>query len=144
MVQLSTKLRIMSLVLALTIISLGDSYGADWKLLTKSKMFLLYYDKQSITYPLNDVVRVWVATYPSEDMINSIEEKYGEKYGALSYWYELVEIHCRHRRTRVISQECYSSGGADIGSFYRDLPTRWGNIRPSDIRATQILEGLCK
>jgi len=142
--QLSTKLRIMSLVFALIIISLSDSYGADWKLLTKSKMFLLYYDKQSITYPLNDVVRVWVATYPSEDVINSIEEMYGEKYGALSYWYELAEIHCRHRRARVISQECYSSGGAYIGSFYRDLPTPWGNIHPSDIRATRLLEGLCK
>jgi hypothetical protein len=123
---------------------LGDSYGADWILLSKSRRFLLYYDKQSITYPLNDVVRVWVATYPSENVINRIEEMYGEKYGALKYWYELAEIHCRRRGVRVISQESYSSDGAYIGSFYRELPTPWMQIQPSDIRATRLLEGLCK
>jgi hypothetical protein len=139
-----TKWRIVFLVFGLTIISMGDLYGADWKLLSKSRRGLFYYDKQSITHPVNDIVRVWVAFYPSEDVISSTEETFGEKFGALSYWYELAEIHCRRRRVRVISQECYSSDGAYLGSFYSRFPTPWSEIEQWNIRATQLLEGLCK
>jgi hypothetical protein len=144
MAQFSRKLRIAILVLGLTIISIGEAYGADWKLLSNSKRGRFYYDKQSITQPVNDVVRVLLAFYPSEDVISSVEETYGEKFWALSYWYELAEIHCRKRRVRVISQECYSSDGAYIGSFYSRFPTPWSEIEQWNIRATQHLEGLCK
>jgi len=147
MAQLSTKLRIMSLALALTIISLGDLYGADWKVLSESKRGLFYYDRDSFTHPANDVVRAWVAVYPSENLISRIEDLFGDKFGALGYWLELVEINCRKRIISLRSQECYSSDGAYIGSFFGKFPTLWQQIERLDIEwsvlGTQLLEGLC-
>ena len=125
MAQLSTKLRIISLVLALTIISLGDLYGADWKVLSGSKRGLFYYDGDSFTRPANDIVRVWVAVYPSENSILHIEELFGDKFEALGHWLGLVEINCRRRIIRLKSQECYSSDGTYIGSFFSRFPTSW-------------------
>ncbi len=144
MTQLSTKLGIMSLVLAFTIISLGDLYGADWRLLSKSKRGVYYYERETIERPLTDVVRVWVAFYPSEDVIPVFEILFGERYAALSYSYELVEVHCKKRIVRVISQECYSSDGAYIGSIYSRLPTPWRDIQKWDIGTSRVLETLCK
>ena len=150
MTQLSAKLGIMSLVLALTIIPLGDLYGgADWKLLSESKRGLFYYDLDSFTRPANDIVRVWVAVYPSENSIILIEELFGEKFEALSYWLGLTEIHCRKKSIRLKSQECYSSDGAYIGSFFSRFPTPWQEIEAASMQwnvlgAQLLLEGLCK
>jgi hypothetical protein len=144
MAQLSTKLRIMSLVLALTIISLGDLYGADWKLLSNSRRGRYYYDKGSITRPANDIVRVLVAYYPSEELIPEFELLFGERYADLSYWYESVEIHCRRGISRVTFQESYSGNGAFIGSIYNRLPTPWYEIKKWHIGHSRLLEELCK
>jgi hypothetical protein len=53
------KLRIALLVFGLIIISIGDVYGADWKLYSSSDISLVYYDAQSITHPAKNIVRVW-------------------------------------------------------------------------------------
>jgi hypothetical protein len=148
MTKLSTKLRIMSLALALILISLGDLYGgADWKLFSESKRGLFYYDLDSFTRPANDIVRVWVAVYPSENSISSIEELFGDKFEALGYWLGLAEIHCRNKSIRFKSQECYSSDGAYIGSFFSRFPTPWQEIEPANMQwnilGAQVLEGLC-
>ena len=139
-----TKLRIAFLVFTLTIIFLGDLYGADWKLLSKSSRGVYYYDKGSITWPANDIVRVWLAYYPSEELIPEYEMLYGERYAYLSYWYESVEIHCRKRISRVIFQQCYSSNGAFIGTIYTKLPTRWYEIKKWYLGHSRLLEELCK
>ena len=144
MAQFSTKLGIFSLVIGLTIISLGDSYGADWKLLSKSARGLYYYDRETIEQPLSDVKRVWVVFYPSEVVASVFEVTYGEGYADFSYSTELVEIHCRKKWARVIVQESHSSNGAFIGCIYDRLPTPWVIPGKSNIGAIRLLEVLCK
>ena len=144
MAHFPTKLGIISLVIALTIISLGDVYGADWRLLSKSARGLYYYDRETLEQPLSDVKRVWVVFYPSEVVISVFEVMYGERYADLSCSYELVEIHCRKRLVRVIAQESHSSDGAFIGCIYSRLPTPWVIPAQENIGALRLLEVLCK
>ncbi len=141
---LSAKLRIVSLVLALTIISLGDLYGADWKLLSKSGLGSFYYDRDSLEHPRNGIVRVWVTVHPSEKAISGIQELFGDKFEELSYWLELFEINCKKGNIRVLTQHCYASNGTYIGSFFYKFPTPWQEVVPLNVLGTQLLQGLCK
>ena len=133
------------LILALTMMSFGDLYGIDWKLLYESKRGSYYYERDSLERPANDIVRVWVAVYPSEDLILKAEDLFGDKFEGVGYWLELAEVHCRKQTARLISLELHSREGSYIDSVFQKFPTPWLEAEQWNVLGTHFLERLlCK
>ena len=73
------KLRIAILFFGLIIVSIGDVYGADWRLYDSNDLRQSYYNADSITRSSKNIVRVWVRWNFTEkgvmDMVRSLGKK---------------------------------------------------------------------
>jgi len=139
---LKVKLRIAILVFALIIISMGDLYGADWKLYSFSdNVGHNYYDAQSITRPSKNIVRVWERTNYTEKGVMDWVGKFGEKFANLSYSISLEETNCAEKTYRFLSGHYYDNSGKLILSD--SSPTEWLSIVPGSI-AEGLYEEICK
>ena len=132
------KLRIAILVFGLIIISIGEVYGADWKLYGSSEMYLSYYDAQSITHLSKNVVRVWTRTNLTEKGVLDMVEKFGKKFENCEHTIIFYEINCLEKTIRTLSMVFYDNKGGWIGSS-SDPSSKWDFIIPES-----TTEGLYK
>jgi hypothetical protein len=135
------KLRIAILVFGLIIISIGDVYGADWKLYEYNEKFLAYYDAQSITRLSKNIVRIWLKRNYTEKGVMYMVGNLGKKYENLSYSIILNEINCIEKMFRLKSRIDYDNKGGVI--YSSSFPLEWNFIIPGSIGET-LYEEICK
>lgn len=135
------KLRIAILVFALIIISMGDVYGAGWKLYGSSDLCLAYYDAQSITHPSKNIVRVWERRNFTEKGITDMVVSFGPSYKNLSFSMCLYEINCIEKMARILSLTYYDNKGGLIHTI--SSSSEWTFIIPESIDESLYKE-ICK
>lgn len=135
------KLRIAILVFGLIIISIGDVYGADWKLYDSNEKFSSSYDAQGITHPSKNIVRVWTKWDYTEKGVRDYVEKLGKKYENLSLSIVLWEINCIEKKSRFLSSISYDNKGGVIYSSI--FPPEWSFIIPESMGEILYKE-ICK
>ncbi len=138
---LSIKLKIVILIIGLIIISVGDVYGADWKLYWFHEKLFAYYDAQSITHPSKNIVRVWTRTDYTEKSAIDMVGKLGKKYENLSYTIILCETNCVKKMSRFLSGTYYDNRGGVIDSS--NSPSEWFFIIPKSV-GDSLYEEICK
>ena len=111
------KLRIAILAFGLIIISIGEVYGADWKLYGFGDDHLDYYDTQGITRPPKNIVRVWIRWDYTEKGVMDTVEKFWKKYENLDHLKYLREINCVEKMIRYLSATYYDNKGKVIHSL---------------------------
>jgi hypothetical protein len=103
------KLRIAILVFGLIIISIGEVYGADWKLYYFDEKKSYLYDAQSITRPSKNIVRVWIRWDYTEKGVMGTVGKFGKKYENLDHLKYLCEINCVEKMIRYLLAAYYDN-----------------------------------
>jgi len=131
------KLRTAILVFGLIIISMGDVYGADWKLFSSSIICDHYYDRQSITSSSKKVVRLWAKRVFSEKGVADMVKDFGEKYKVLNHSIELFELNCIEKKFSIIKSIYRSNDGVVISSVS-------GESSGDDIPPESVVEFLYK
>jgi hypothetical protein len=135
------KLRIAILVFALISISMGDVYGADWKLYSSNDESVDFYDAQSIAHPSTNIVRVWQKRIFTEKDVARWVAKLGPSFKNLSFSMSLKEINCIEKKWHTLSLTAYDNEGGVINSS--SSSTEWGFIIPETI-AESLYKEVCK
>ena len=138
------KLRIAIVVFALIIISIGEAYGADWKLYDSNDLRQSYYNADSITRPSKNIVRVWVRWNFTEKGVMDMVRSVGKKLEKLEYSISLNEINCAEKTNRLLSSIYYDNNGKMIYSISSsNFPTEWLFIVPES-NADNLYKKICK
>ena len=135
------KLRIAILVFGLIVISVGEVYGADWKLFDFNDYTLNYYDAQSVTRPSKNVVRVWIRRDFTEKGVIDWVGRLGKGYENLNNSIDLWEINCIEKMVRQLSGIAYDNKGRVINSY--SSPSEW-NFIPPESRGETLYKEICK
>jgi len=99
----------------------------DWTLYGITKYFILFYDRNSITHPSEDVVRLWIKSvskcndtkdWPIKDHPNCANDEW-------LYVLTLTEIDCSKKKDRDIKSIGYSKEGTE---FLSDETSQWSDI----------------
>jgi hypothetical protein len=72
------------ILIGLAIFSYAEVWGEDWCYYATADIGHFYYDKESITSPSNDILRVWERIIKDEDLKRVLEEKKGAMQKFLS------------------------------------------------------------
>jgi hypothetical protein len=100
----STLKKIIFLLLLFGLVfSSAQSWAVNWKNYGKNKNFVCFYDKESVTHPSENIVRVWVKwVYTEEGM------KYGNEWAKVDHSKILFEINRLERTYRILIGLAYN------------------------------------
>jgi hypothetical protein len=120
-----------------------EAWGADWEpFFYADSGSVFYYDRENITRPSKDVVRVSMKHVLSEKDVTEVVARWGKKYRALSNQISLLEIQCVDKKVNVLSTSRYSQDGEILNPKDPQIP-RAGPIVP-DSAGEALYEVLCK
>jgi len=116
----------------------SEARGEDWKLFSRSEGTSFFFDAGSVSYPSENIVRLWVKIIISEKDRSSWVERGGQKYLNLSYIKSLLEIDCKDKTERSLSLELFSeqktldSFGGEESKWNPIIPgSSWDNLHKS-------------
>ena len=135
------KLQITILVFGLIIISIGDVYGADWTIYHFDEECLDSYDVQSMTRTSENTFRFWTRRDLTEKGIIDAVANLGKKYKNLFRIQILMEINCKEKNFRTLSDNWYDDQGKTISSSNRT--SEWTFIPPESVME-DLYEEICK
>ena len=135
------KLRIAILFFGLIIVSIGDVYGADWRLYDSNDLRQSYYNADSMTRPSKNIVKVWVRWNFTEKGVMDMVRSVGKKLEKLEYSISLNEINCAEKKSRSLSETSYDNKGKVIISS--SSPKEWDFIIPESMHESLYKE-VCK
>ena len=103
--------RVILAVVGFIILSLGlEGWGANWKY-TVENVFgdVIFIDMASRTRPSDNIVRVWVKlVYSQKGVLQAVEETGKQECRDVNYTLNLMEYDCREKRSRILSEHCFS------------------------------------
>lgn len=110
---------------------------------------MFYYDKESLTYSPNGIVKVWdkeVYSTRSRDYLISKRKEFNEKidgYSNLEYTLFQFEFDCRKRQSRMVSTTDYGFNGEMLAAYKAgDKIWDWDAIAP-DTRLEALFRKIC-
>lgn len=145
----SLKSAAVIIIFALMIVFLSTPAGAsDWKSYGTAKYYDYEYDAESVTWPAEDIVRVW-----SKDMVKGDEgilyitkerqkrELATEGYDKYLYTAHYIEFQCSSKQDRLLAMHDYNREG--IALYSEEFPlSDWVNIVPGS-QAGQLYKIVC-
>ena len=123
------------------ILNYSDARGEDWKLFSESEGSSFYLDGKSISFPSENVARVWVKVVVSEEDRSAWVAKGGEKYSKLSYIKSSMEVNCKDKTERSLSLEFFSD--RDILNSFKRTESKWNSIPPGS-NWDNLHKAICK
>jgi len=101
----------------------------DWTLYGITKYFILFYDRNSITHPSKDVIRLWIKSVDKCNDAEGWEIKDQPNCANVEWLYvlTLTEIDCSKKQDRDIKSIGYSKEGRESLS---DETSQWDDIIP--------------
>ena len=127
-------------LIGLIIFRYAAVWGADWKLYEDNELFSSYYDKQSITHPSKNIVRVSVRVAIKEAAKEQIA--FGEKYINVQYYITLIEYDCVGRKRKFFTLTYYDKNGIPVESdnFEKRGYDSFGPESPDE----KLIKAICK
>jgi hypothetical protein len=123
------------------ILDYSDARGEDWKLFSESEGSSFYLDGRSVSFPSENVARVWVKVVVSEKDRSAWVAKGGGKYLNLSYIKSSMEVNCKDKTERSLSLELFSE--QDILDSFKGKPSEWSFIPPGS-NWDNLHKAICK
>ena len=111
------------------ILDYSDARGEDWRLFSESEGSSFYLDGRSVSFPSENVARVWVKVVVSEKDRSAWVAKGGEKYLNLSYIKSSMEVNCKDKTERSLSLDLFSE--QDILDSFHGKSSQWSFIPPA-------------
>jgi len=110
------------------ILEYSDARGEDWRLFSESEGSSFLFDAENLSYPAEQIVRVWVKAVISEKDRLDWVAKGGEKYWNLSYIKSSMEVNCKDKTERSLSLDLFSE--QDILDSFHGKSSQWSFIPP--------------
>jgi hypothetical protein len=123
------------------ILAYSDARGEDWKLFSESEGSSFYLDGRSVSFPSENVARVWVKVIVSEKDRSAWVAKGGEKYLNLSYIKSSMEVNCKEKRQRSLSLHLFSE--QDILDSFQGKPSE-GSFIPPGSNWDYLYKAICQ
>jgi hypothetical protein len=138
--KIKFALRWVVVILFLFVLAFSNVFGADWKFFSKSEGSSFFYDAESVSWPSEKIVRVWVKAVVSEKDRLVWVAKGGKKYLNLSYIKSSLEINCTDRSERSLSVDLFSE--QDILDSFQGQPSDWSFI-PAGSNWDNLYKAIC-
>ena len=137
--------RVILAVVGFIILSLGlEGWGANWKY-TVENVFgdVIFIDMASRTRPSDNIVRVWVKlVYSQKGVLQAVEETGKQECRDVNYTLNLMEYDCREKRSRILSEHCFSKDEFILDSRIYSNP-QWESAIQDSI-CTSLLKAVCE
>ena len=139
------KNRVILAVVGFIIFFFGlEGWAANWKY-TVMNVFedVVFIDMASLTQPSDNIVRVWIKlVYSQKGAVEAVEETRKQKCKDVNYTLNLMEYDCREKRSRTLSEHCFSKDDSILDSQTYSNPL-WESVIQDSIW-TCVLKAVCE
>jgi len=127
------------ILIGLVIFGYAEGWGADWKYISENNLGMDFYDVGSISYPSDNIVRVWVKTIWKPQGISGMVKDLGKSYENVEFSKGLREYDCREKKGRTLSMIDISKDGSVIANYTVPDPLlRWSFVSPDSVDETSF------
>jgi hypothetical protein len=111
MKSLSDRLEVILLVISLAIFPYAEVWGLDWKHYGTNKEGAYFYERESMTRPSKNSVRVWVQSAYTEKGVSDLIREGGKEFENLDLSLILFDLNCADKAIWHLRIVFYSKNG---------------------------------
>jgi hypothetical protein len=137
----SVKLGVIVVAIGLAIFGYTEVWGAEWKVLGSTDLYVFSYDAKNIVRPSKRIVRTQIKFVFTEKGGKDIAKEYGKQYENVDHGISSIEFNCVEKMKRYLSTRLYAKDG--LISISDNPEALWESIRPETIEET-VYEEVCK
>ena len=138
---LPSRSRVVLLVF-FTILVYEPAWGEDWKTFGSDRDAIHFYDKDVISHPSTEIVRVSVKVVFTPARVSDLVNSYGKGYRALHHKISIFELNCKYKMIRMLSSTWYWTDGREI-TPYLTPNDKWYSIIP-ELSEEDLQNEVCK
>jgi hypothetical protein len=140
MKSLSDRLEVILLVISLAIFPYAEVWGLDWKHYGTNKEGAYFYERESMTRPSKNSVRVWVQSAYTEKGVSDLIREGGKEFENLDLSLILFDLNCADKAIWHLRIVFYSKNGE---VFYSVPNDEWQFFVP-DSMSEALFKAVCK